>query len=147
MKVAIGSDHAGFEYKEKVKSILRQLGHEVMDFGTDTKVSVDYPDFGLKVAHAVADGQADRGITVCWTGNGMNMVANKVKGIRAGLAISPDMAYLTRYHNNANVMSLSQKWTPEEQLEEIVRTFLSTEFEGGRHIQRIDKITAAECKS
>ena len=146
MKVAVGSDHAGFEFKEKIQSILRQLGYEPIDFGTNSKDSVDYPDFALKVARSVAAGEADYGITICWSGNGMAMAANKVNGIRAGLALSPDMAYLARLHNNANVLSISQKWTPEEQLEEIVRTFLTTEFEGGRHAPRVEKIQAAEHK-
>ncbi len=144
MKIAIGCDHAGLEYKEKAKKILTRLGHEVTDFGTNSKESVDYPDFGLKVARAVANGEADRGITVCWTANGMNMAANKIKGIRAGIALTPEMAYLTRSHNDANVLSLAQKFIPEDQLEEIVKTFLETEFEGGRHIARIEKIGAAE---
>jgi len=123
---------------------LIRLGHEVIDFGTDTKESVDYPDYGLKVARAVADGEVDYGMTVCWTGNGMNIAANKIKGIRAGMAVNPEMAHLTRLHNNANVLTLSQKYTPEDQLEEIIRQFLTTQFEGGRHIPRIEKIMKAE---
>lgn len=144
MRIAIGCDHAGLEWKEKVKAILIRLGHEVVDFGTDSKESVDYPDYGLKVARAVADGEVDYGMTVCWTGNGMNMAANKVKGIRAGMALNPEMAHLTRLHNNANVLTLSQKYTPEDQLEEIIRQFLTTQFEGGRHIPRLEKIMKAE---
>jgi len=144
MRIAVACDHAGFEFKEKVKAILQALGHEVVDFGTNSKDSVDYPDFGLKAAHAVADGEADYGITVCWTGNGMNMTCNKVKGIRAGMALSADMAFLTRSHNNANMMTLAQKYTPEDQLEEIVKTFLTTPFEGGRHIPRVEKVMKAE---
>jgi ribose 5-phosphate isomerase B len=144
MKIAIGADHKGFDFKEKVKAILQKLGHEVVDFGTDSTESVDYPDFGLKVAEAVARGEADYGITVCWTGNGMNIAANKVKGIRAGLALNPEMAHLTRLHNNANVLTLSSKFTPEGQLEQIVKTFLETEYEGGRHERRLEKIRKAE---
>jgi ribose 5-phosphate isomerase B len=144
MRIAVACDHAGLEYKDKVKSILQSLGHEVVDFGTNSKDSVDYPDFGLKAAHAVADGEVDYGITVCWTGNGMNMACNKVKGIRAGMAVNPDMAFLTRSHNNANMMTLAQKYTPEDQLEEIIKTFLSTPFEGGRHIPRVEKVMKAE---
>jgi len=144
MKIAVACDHAGFEFKEKVKAILESLGHEVIDFGTDSKNSVDYPDFGLKAAHAVAAGEVDFGITVCWTGNGMNMACNKVKGIRAGMALCPDMAFLTRSHNNANVLTLAQKYTPEDQLEEIIKTFLATPFEGGRHVARVQKIMKAE---
>ncbi len=144
MKIAVGADHKGFEFKEKVKAILRQLGHEVIDFGTDSMESVDYPDFGLKVAQAVASGDADYGIAICWTGNGMTIAANKVKGVRAGLALSVEMAYLTRRHNNANVLTLAAKYTPEDKLEEIVKTFLTTEFEGGRHVRRLEKIRQAE---
>jgi len=144
MKIAIGCDHAGLELKEKVKKILTRLGNDVIDFGTNSKDSVDYPDFGLKVARAVASGEVDRGVAICWTGNGMNIAANKVKGIRAGMALNPDMAYYTRLHNDANVLTLSQKYTPENQLEEILKNFLETKFEGGRHLRRIEKIKAAE---
>ncbi|MBD3404179.1 ribose 5-phosphate isomerase B [candidate division GN15 bacterium] len=144
MKIAIGADHKGYDFKEKVKAKLTEMGHEVTDFGTDSTDSVDYPDYGLKVARAVADKSADRGITICWTGNGMNMAANKIKGVRAGLVIEPEMAKLTRLHNDANVMSLAGKYTPEDKLDEIVKLFLETEFEGGRHVSRLDKIKAAE---
>lgn len=144
MKVAVGCDHKGFEFKERIKKILEELGHDVTDFGTNGTESVDYPDFGLKVAHAVADHAVDRGITICWTGNGMNMAANKVKGVRAGLALMPEMAYLTRLHNDANVLSLAAKYTPEDKLEEIVKLFIETEFEGGRHLSRLDKIKQQE---
>ena len=144
MKIAIGCDHAGLEFKEMVKGILMSMGHEVIDFGTNSKDSVDYPDYGLKVAHAVANGDVDRGVTICWTGNGMNMAANKVKGIRAGMALNAEMAMLTRSHNNANVLTLAQKYTPVEQLDDILRNFLETPFEGGRHNNRVQKIMNAE---
>ena len=144
MKVAIGCDHKGYDFKERIKAILKRLGHEVTDFGTNGTDSVDYPDFGLKVAHAVADRSADRGITICWTGNGMNMAANKVKGVRAGMALLPEMAYLTRLHNDANVLTLAGKYTAEDKLEEIVKLFLETEFEGGRHLSRLEKIKQQE---
>ncbi len=144
MKVALGADHKGFEFKQKVKHILVKLGHEVVDFGTNSTDAVDYPDFGLKVADAVAKGEAIYGITVCWTGNGMNMTVNKVKGIRAGIALSVDMARYTRLHNDANVLTLAAKYTSENDLEEIIKTFLQTEFEGGRHIARVEKIRQAE---
>jgi ribose 5-phosphate isomerase B len=144
MKVAVGADHKGFEFKQKVKEILRKLGHEVIDFGTNSTEPVDYPDFGLKVAHAVVNGEADYGITVCWTGNGMNIAVNKVKGIRAGLALNPEMAYLTRLHNDANVLTLSSKFTPNNQLEQILKAFLETKYEGGRHVARLEKIREAE---
>ena len=144
MKFALGCDHAGYEWKEQVKRILLELGHEVIDFGTDSKNSVDYPDYGLKVARAVASGEADRGVTVCWTGNGMAMVANKVRGVRAGMALNPEMAMLTRSHNDANVLTLAQKYTPEKDLDLIVRNFVDTKFEGGRHERRLKKIQDAE---
>jgi len=144
MKIAIGCDHAGLEFKEKVKKILTSWGHEVTDFGTNSKDSVDYPDYGLKVAHAVANGDVERGVTICWTGNGMNMAANKVHGIRAGMALNAEMAMLTRSHNDANVLTLAQKYTPVDQLEEILKNFIETKFEGGRHVNRINKIMNAE---
>lgn len=147
MKIAVGADHAGFLFKEKVSAILKELGHEVLDMGTNSEESVDYPDFGLAVARAVSEGKADRGVTVCWTGNGMNMATNKVKGIRAGLALNPEMAYLTRLHNDANILTLASKFTPESDLREALIKFLETEFEGGRHIRRVDKITEAEAET
>jgi len=133
MTIAIGSDHAGFELKEKVKSILMELGEGVVDFGTDGKDSVDYPDYGLRVANAVADGEANRGIAICWTGNGMTIAANKVKGIRATLCLNREMAYYARLHNNSNVLTMSQKYTDPDEVEEILKMWLETEFEGGRH--------------
>lgn len=144
MKIALGADHKGYDFKEKIKAYLQRMGIEVTDFGTDNENSVDYPDYGLKVAHEVADGKADYGVTVCWTGNGMNIAANKVKGIRSGLALNPEMAHLTRLHNDANVLALSGKYTPEDQLEEIVHEFVNTAFEGGRHIARVEKIRREE---
>lgn len=147
MKIAVGADHAGFAFKEKVKAVLTRLGHEVVDVGTFSTDSVDYPDFGVKVAKLVAGQQADLGVTVCMTGNGMNIAANKVKGIRSALVLNPEMAQFTRAHNNANVMALAQKYTPEAQLEEILTTFLNTPFEGGRHERRVEKISAEELAS
>ncbi len=144
MKIAIGADHAGYEMKEKVKKYLEEFGHEVVDFGTEGKESVDYPNFALNVAHAVADGEADRGIAVCYTGNGMTIATNKVKGIRATLCINKEMAHYARYHNDSNVMTLSQHFTDEDELKEIVKTWLKTEFEGGRHTRRLDIIKKAE---
>lgn len=145
MKIALGADHKGFAFKEKIKALLTRLGHQVTDFGTNSEsVSVDFPDYGLKVAKAVASHEVDRGITVCWTGNGMNIVANKVHGVRAGLALNSEMAYLTRSHNDANVLTLSAKYTPESEIEPAVENFLTTAFEGGRHTARVDKIKNAE---
>jgi ribose 5-phosphate isomerase B len=144
MKIAIGSDHAGFEYKERVKAILQRLGHEVVDFGTTGKESVDYPDFGLKVARAVADKKVDRGVAVCWTGNGMAIAANKIKGVRATLCLTKDMANLARAHNDSNVLTLAQKYIREDVIEAIIREWLNTEFEGGRHERRLNKIKEVE---
>lgn len=144
MKVAVGADHKGFDYKEKIKTILQRLGVEVTDFGTTGHDSVDYPDYGLKVAHSVADGRVDYGITICWTGNGMNIAANKVKGIRSGLALNPEMAVLARQHNDANVLAIASKYVNESDLDLIVRAFLQTSFEGGRHVARVDKIRNEE---
>lgn len=144
MRVAIGSDHAGFEWKEKVKEILKSFDYEVIDFGTNAKDSVDYSDFGLKVAHAVADGEVDYGVNVCWTGNGMAMASNKVKGIRAGLAVNAEMSHLTRLHNNANILVLAQKYTPEDEIIDILKQFFHTKFEAGRHLRRIEKFMDEE---
>jgi ribose 5-phosphate isomerase B len=144
MRISLGADHRGFELKEKIKKYLVDLGHQVTDFGTDSTQSVDYPDFGIEVAESVAKGQSDFGITFCWTGNGMNMVANKVKGIRSALCLNEELARLTRAHNNANVLALASKFVSEEQAKKIVDVWLATEFEGGRHIPRIDKIMALE---
>jgi ribose 5-phosphate isomerase B len=140
MKIAIGADHKGFELKEKIKKYLMDLGHQVIDFGTHSTESVDYPDFGFRVAELVAEGGADFGITVCWTGNGMNIVANKVRGVRSALCLNEEMASLARSHNNANVLALSSKFVSEEQAKKIVDVFLHIEFGGGRHARRLEKI-------
>jgi len=144
MKIAIGSDHKGFAYKSLIKSRLVEQGHEVADFGTDSEESADFADFAFKTAQAVIEKKAERGILICWTGNGMAIAANKVRGIRAGLALNPEMAELTRAHNDANVLVLSGKYTPREQINDIVDKFLSTKFEGGRHQRRIEKIKKYE---
>jgi len=144
MKIALGADHKGFAFKNLVKAYLLGKGIEVTDFGTFSDESTDYPDFGIKAAEEVASGKADYGVVICWTGNGMAISANKVKGIRAGLALSPEMAELTRAHNDANVLVLSGKYTPEDEIDEIIDKFLSTHFEGGRHKRRVDKIIKRE---
>jgi len=144
MRIALGADHKGFELKEKIKEYLMNLGHQVTDFGTNSTQSVDYPDFGFKVAQSVAKGESDFGITICWTGNGMNIVANKVKGIRSALCLNEEMAMLARSHNDANVLALASKFVSEEVAKRILDVWLSTEFEGGRHKRRIDKIIAFE---
>jgi ribose 5-phosphate isomerase B len=140
MKVSLGADHKGFELKDKIKKYLVELGHQVTDFGTNSGESVDYPDFGFKVAESVAKGEADFGITVCWTGNGMNIAANKVKGIRSALCLNEELAMLARAHNNANVLALAAKFVPEELARKILDAWLATEFEGGRHARRLEKI-------
>lgn len=144
MKIAIGSDHAGLELKEYIKKLLAGENYEVTDYGTHSPESVDYPDYGFKVAQAVAAGQADRGILVCGTGMGMSVVANKVKGIRAALAFDTYTAVQSRKHLDANVLVLGERVTGKGLAEEIVRAWLSAEFEGGRHSGRIAKIEAFE---
>ncbi|MEE9553037.1 MAG: ribose 5-phosphate isomerase B [candidate division Zixibacteria bacterium] len=144
MKIALGADHKGLDFKDKVKSHLIGKGIEVTDFGTFSEESTDYPDYGIKAAEEVAGGKADYAVLVCWTGNGMAIAANKVKGIRAGLALTTEMAEFTRAHNNANVLVLSSKYTSSEVVEEIVEKFLATSFEGGRHQRRVDKIIKRE---
>lgn len=144
MKIAIGSDHAGLELKEYIKQVLAGGDYEVTDYGTNSPQSVDYPDYGFKVARAVAGGEADRGILVCGTGMGMSVVANKVKGIRAALAFDTYTAVQSRKHLDANVLVLGERVTGKGLAEEIVRSWLSAEFEGGRHSGRIAKIEAFE---
>lgn len=144
MKIALGADHKGFRYKEKVKEFLKEKGYQVKDFGTLYEESVDYPDYGLKVAKAVSVGEAERGILFCWTGIGMCIAANKVKKVRAALCLNEEMAKLTREHNDSNVLCLSAKFTPEDAVLKIVDLWLNTPFEGGRHQRRVDKISSAE---
>lgn len=140
MKIAIGADHAGFELKEKVKAILKSWGHEIIDFGTDSTESVDYSDYAIEVAEAVAGQKVERGVAICWTGNGVSIAANKVDGVRATLALNPDMAHLGRAHNDSNVLTLASKYVDENDLKPILKEWLETEFEGGRHIRRLSKI-------
>ncbi len=137
MRIAIGSDHAGFRYKEEIKTLLSSLGHEVEDFGTDSTESVDYPRFCRPVAEAVVRGDADRGIVLGGSGNGEAMAANRVKGARCALCWSLETARLGREHNDANVLSIGERMIPLELALEIVRIFLDTPFEGGRHARRI----------
>jgi len=144
MRIAIGADHAGFELKEVVKQALDELRTPYKDFGTESDDSVDYPDYAARVANAVAGGEFDRGILVCGTGIGMAMAANKVGGVRAAPVMDLESAKLSREHNNANVLALGARVTPPERALDIVRTFLKTAFEGGRHERRINKIAALE---
>jgi len=137
MKIAIGSDHAGFRYKEIIKQNLAGLGHKVKDFGTDSETPVDYPLFIRPVALAVAGGEAERGIVLGGSGNGEAMAANRVKGVRCALCWNSESARLARRHNDANMLSLGQRLLAEELALEIVRVWLDTPFEGGRHLRRI----------
>ena len=144
MKIAIGADHAGFVLKDQVRDALREAGHEVVDAGTDSAESTDYPDYADKVARDVVSGAADRGILVCSTGVGMSIAANKVHGIRAALAFNPDEVRLTRAHNDANILTIGARYTGADAAKEMVRVFLETPFEGGRHARRIGKIAQME---
>ena len=144
MKIAIGADHAGFALKQQIGEALRQAGHQVIDVGTHSAESADYPDYAATVAREVAAGQADRGILVCATGVGMSIAANKVGGVRAALAWNPEEVQLTRQHNDANVMALGAKFTDAATANQLTRIFLETPFEGGRHERRIGKIRELE---
>jgi ribose 5-phosphate isomerase B len=140
MKIAIASDHAGFALKEKLREQLTGKGHEVVDFGTNSADSCDYPDFAKPVATGVSQGRFARGILVCSTGLGMAMAANKVAGVRAAPVISADEARLTREHNDCNVLTLGAKYLDEPHAMELIDVFLKTEFSGGRHSRRVAKI-------
>ncbi len=143
MKIAIGSDHAGFAYKEKIREHLGKKGIEVVDFGAFSTESVDYPVYVRPVARAVADGRFDRGIVLGGSGNGEAIVANRVKGVRCGLCWNEEVARLNRKHNNGNVLSLGERVIDLETALKIVDTWLETDFEGGRHEQRIRMIDEA----
>lgn len=144
MRIALASDHGGFEQKERLGAWLEEEGHVVSDFGTDSDESVDYPDFALPAALAVRDREADFGILVCGTGIGMQLAANKVHGIRAANVTDVNFAHLSREHNNCNVLTLSGRFVPFEENQRIVSEFLSTEFAGGRHERRVGKIMQIE---
>ncbi|HYL09623.1 MAG TPA: ribose 5-phosphate isomerase B [Candidatus Acidoferrales bacterium] len=137
MKIAIASDHAGFTYKERIKLLLQELGHEVRDFGTFSAEPVDYPVFIRPAAEAVAGGECDRGVVLGGSGNGEAMVANKVRGIRCALCWSAETARLARAHNDSNVLSLGERMLPVDLALEIVKIWLATPFDGGRHLRRI----------
>lgn len=142
MKISLGTDHAGFRYKEKVKALLAELGHEVKDFGTFSEESVDYPVFIRPAAEAVARGECDRGIVFGGSGNGEAMAANKVHGVRCALCWNEEVARLSRQHNDANVLSLGQRVIAEDLVLKIVRVWLDTPFEGGRHQKRVEQLNA-----
>src|ERR1041385_3755296 len=140
MKISLGTDHAGFRYKEKVKALLTELGHEVTDFGTWNEEPVDYPLFIRPAAEAVAKGQCERGIVFGGSGNGEAMAANKVRGVRCALCWNEESARLSRQHNDASVLSMGERVIPEETALAIVRVWLTTDFEGGRHARRIAEL-------
>ncbi|MGD0775844.1 MAG: ribose 5-phosphate isomerase B [Candidatus Solibacter sp.] len=144
MKIAIGADHAGFSLKEQLRLKLAGEGYEVVDFGTDSPESCDYPDFAQSVGRDVAQGRSDRGILVCSTGIGMAMAANKVDGVRAAPAESEDEVKFTRQHNDANVLTLGAKYLDAPRAMELIDIFLNTEFAGGRHARRVAKIAQME---
>ena len=143
MKIAIGSDHRGLELKQKVIKLVTDAGNEYKDFGAYSEARVDYPNIAEAVGKAVVSGQFDRGILICGTGIGMCIAANKVKGIRAGLAVNEFMALRSRQHNDANILCLGAE-NDESQLAQMVKAFLTTEFEGGRHQTRVDEMTRME---
>jgi ribose 5-phosphate isomerase B len=143
-RVAVGSDHGGYEMKEKLKVYLKTLGYHVADVGTDSKESVDYPDFAVKVAQKVASGECDRGIMIDGAGIGSSMACNKIKGIRAALCYNVKTAVNSREHNNANVLTLGGPMHSEEEISEMVKVWLETRFAGGRHWPRVNKIMALE---
>jgi ribose 5-phosphate isomerase B len=146
MRVAIGSDHAGFDLKERLHVMLERQGHQVVDEGTHSAESCDYPDFAAPVARDVAAGRADRGILVCGTGVGMSIAANKVAGIRAALGTVPEEVRLARAHNDANVLTLGARFIDEPSADALVDIFLQTAFDGGRHSRRVAEIAALEGK-
>jgi ribose 5-phosphate isomerase B len=144
MKIAIASDHAGFEEKERLKPLLNELGIEFDDLGTVSTESVDYPDYARKVAEEVAQGKVDQGLLVCGSGTGMAIAANKVPGVRAAVAWSEEIARLAREHNDANVLALGARTTPVDQLPGIVRAWFGAKFDVGRHERRVEKIRDIE---
>jgi ribose 5-phosphate isomerase B len=139
--IAIGSDHAGFEHKEALKKWLEENGYSVQDFGTDSLDSVDYPDFAHPVAEAVEKNEVDSGMLICGSANGVAITANKHQGIRAAVCWTAEVAVLARQHNNANIVCIPARFVRYDEAEKILQTFLSTSFEGGRHMSRVEKIS------
>lgn len=144
MRIALASDHAGYAEKERLKDVLTDLGVEFEDLGTSSEASVDYPDYARKVAEQVAQGQVEQGLLVCGSGTGMAITANKVPGVRAAVAWSEEIARLARQHNNANVLAIGARTTPPDEIPNIVRAWFATDFEGGRHADRVAKISEVE---
>lgn len=147
MKIALASDHAGFQEKEKLKPLLSSLGVEFEDLGTASEDSVDYPDYARTVAERVRKGEAEQGLLVCGSGTGMAMVANKVPGVRAAVAWSEETARLARQHNDANVLAIGARTTPEAEIPKIVKAWFESKFDGGRHAGRVAKIAEIEKKA
>jgi ribose 5-phosphate isomerase B len=145
MIVALGSDHRGIDLKSKIADFLKTNGHTVTDFGTASNESVDYPDFASLVAQSIITGKAERGILICSSGIGMCIAANKYKGIRAAICCKPELAVRARLHNDANVLCLGADFVTVPEALEIVKSFVETGFEGGRHQRRLDKISGIEC--
>ncbi|MDH4227400.1 MAG: ribose 5-phosphate isomerase B [Deltaproteobacteria bacterium] len=143
-KIAIASDHAGREMKEELKKCIAELGYEGVDMGTDSDASVDYPDYAMKVAEKVSEGEIERGILVCGTGIGMSIAANKYKNVRAALASDVYTAKMSREHNDANILVIGGRVTPKDTAREMVKAWLEAKFEGGRHQKRLDKIKGLE---
>ncbi len=146
MEISIGCDHAGFDLKEKVKRLLEETSHEVSDEGAFSEESVDYPDFAARVARAVSEGTVEKGILICGTGIGMSIVANKFEGVRAALCHNLETAQMSRLHNDSNVLALGSRVLEPEVALNIVREWLQTDFDGGRHQRRLDKIKGLENK-
>ena len=144
MRIALAADHAGFLLKEHLRSWLGKQGHDVVDYGTRSEESTDYPDYAREAASAVSSGDAERAVLVCSTGAGMAIAANKIRGIRATLAANSETVRLTRAHNDANVLAVGALFTTPEQARDMVSLFLETDFEGGRHLRRINKIAQIE---
>ena len=140
IKIAIGCDHAAYKEKESIKAYLINSGYGVKDVGTNSSDSVDYPKFGHDVANLVVDGHVDKGIVICGSGIGISIAANKIKGARAALCSSPKHAEMSRKHNDANILALGARMTEYDLLEQIIEVFLNTDFEGGRHLNRINMI-------
>jgi ribose 5-phosphate isomerase B len=144
MKISVGADHAGFALKEHIREVLTKAGHEVADLGTHSTESTDYPDYAAAVARAVASGASERGVLVCASGVGMSIAANKIAGVRAALGTNPEEVAFTRHHNDANVLTLGARFTEAALADELVRIFLETGFDGGRHERRVHKISLLE---
>jgi ribose 5-phosphate isomerase B len=144
MRIALASDHAGYAEKERLKPLLNDIGVEFDDLGTVSEESVDYPDYARKVAEQVAQGTVEQGLLVCGSGTGMAITANKVPGVRAAVAWSEETARLARQHNDANVLAIGARTTPEGDIPKIVRAWFSSAFEGGRHAARVEKISEVE---